>query len=351
MKKILAVIGARPQFIKHAPMELELSKYMEVVTVHTGQHYDTNMSAVFFEELKMKEPRYLLQVGSARHGKQTGQMMIELEQVVEAEKPDAVLVYGDTNSTLAGALVASKLHIPVIHIEAGLRSFNRDMPEEINRVLTDHVSALLFAPTVRAVENLSKEGITHSVHLSGDVMADMVQIARKIIQNPPIVHPYYLVTLHRPYNTDDPVRLSQILDALNGLDHPVVFAMHPRTRHKLLAEGVDPGHWENVSIIEPLSYFDSIAHQAYAEAVITDSGGVQKEAYLLGKKCITIRPETEWVETLEHGWNTLVFEDLDALNQALKQHPGYYQADLYGSGQASVEISAIIKEFLNFPIK
>lgn len=347
MKKILAVIGARPQFIKHAPMELALQDLVQIETVHTGQHYDANMSAIFFHELKMKEPRYLLQVGSANHGKQTGQMMIELEEVMLHEKPDAVLVYGDTNSTLAGALVAAKLHIPVIHIEAGLRSFNREMPEEINRVLTDHISNLLFAPTPTAIKNLAQEGIRQHVHLSGDVMGDMVQIARKIIKRPNVDQPYYFVTVHRPYNTDNPERLLSLLNTLNSLEHLVIFAMHPRTRQKLLAHGTDFAAWDNIQIIDPLSYFDSISYQAFSEAIITDSGGVQKEAYLLKKKCVTIRPETEWIETLEHGWNTLVFQDLSVLPRVLALHPGEYFPDLYGTGSAAKEIAATLLAFFH----
>ncbi|MCB9222388.1 MAG: UDP-N-acetylglucosamine 2-epimerase (non-hydrolyzing) [Ignavibacteria bacterium] len=347
MKSLLAVIGARPQFIKHAPMELALMQKLEVVTVHTGQHYDHNMSAVFFDELKMQKPKYQLQVGSASHGRQTGQMMQELEAVMEREHPGAVLVYGDTNSTLAGALVAAKMHIPVIHIEAGLRSFNRDMPEEINRVITDHVSDLLFAPTDVAIDNLAQEGITNNVYRCGDIMRDAIRIARDLISEPAPDQPYYFVTLHRPYNTDDPERLQDILQMLNQLDLTVVFAMHPRTKNHLVEQDYDFAGLPNVTIIDPVSYFDCIAYQVCAEAVITDSGGMQKEAYMLGKKCITIRPETEWVETLEHGWNTLVYDDLSALALALKNKPGLHQDDLYGDGRAAEEIAGVIKEFMD----
>lgn len=352
MKKIIAVIGARPQFIKHAPLELALRKYFSVVTIHTGQHYDHNMSNVFFTQLNISQPHYMLQIGSHNHGVQTGKMMVEIEPIVEQEKPDAILVYGDTNSTLAGALIGSKLHIPVFHLEAGLRSFNRTMPEEVNRILTDHVSSLLFAPTDQAIKNLSAEGISKNVHQSGDVMIDILNRVSQpgMLKHPfPEVDSYYLATIHRPYNTDDMTRMNTLLDIFNGLDSKVMFAIHPRTRNILLKNNADLGRYANISFLDPLSYMDNVAAMNFAKAVITDSGGMQKEAYALRKLCITVRSETEWTETTGGGWNTLVFDDLNQIPAVLKTSPDQsaYRSNVYGDGQASEEIAAIINQYLN----
>jgi UDP-GlcNAc3NAcA epimerase len=346
MKKIIAIIGARPQFIKHAPLEMALKKYFQTITIHTGQHYDAQMSHVFFTELGMSPPQYLLQVGSHQHGKQTGLMMIEIENIISDEKPDAVLVYGDTNSTLAGALVASKLHIPIIHIEAGLRSFNREMPEEINRILTDQVSSLLFVPTEGAIQNLKNEGITEGVILSGDVMRDAINLAQQFVKKPPFDHPYYLATIHRPYNTDEKERLTDVLKALNTLDLPVLFPIHPRTKANMNRWAMPVTGFPNITFSEPVSYFDLINLQTHASAVITDSGGIQKEAYWLKKKCVTLRSETEWVETLEQGWNTLVFSDLKEIQTAIKKPVGAYISDLYGKDHVSEDIATAIYEWI-----
>jgi len=346
VKKILAVIGARPQFIKHAPIELAFKGKITLVSVHTGQHYDDNMSRIFFDELKMSKPQYMLQIGSSGHGIQTGKMMIELEPIILAEKPDAVLVYGDTNSTLAGALVASKLNIPVIHLEAGLRSFNREMPEEINRVLTDHVSNLLLVPTTQAIDNLKKEGITDNVYLTGDVMCDMVLLAKERLNNEKPISPYCYVTIHRPYNTDDKNRLSAVLIALEKLPCKVKFALHPRTAHKMEDFGLRLSNYDNIEFLPPVSYFDNIQLQANAEVVITDSGGIQKEAYLLKRKCITIRTETEWVETLVNDWNELAYDKLDSLETLINKKPGAYTEGIYGDGKAAEQIAAIILKHL-----
>lgn len=346
MKKIIAIIGARPQFIKHAPLEMALRKYFQTITIHTGQHYDAQMSHVFFTELGMSPPQYLLQVGSHQHGKQTGLMMIEIENIISDEKPDAVLVYGDTNSTLAGALVASKLHIPIIHIEAGLRSFNREMPEEINRILTDQVSSLLFVPTEGAIQNLKNEGITEGVILSGDVMRDALNLAQQFVKKPPFDHPYYLATIHRPYNTDEKERLTDVLEALNTLDLPVLFPIHPRTKANMNRWAMPVTDSPNITFSEPVSYFDLINLQTHASAVITDSGGIQKEAYWLKKKCVTLRSETEWVETLEQGWNTLVFNDLKEIQTAIKTPVGAYISDLYGKDHISEDIAEAIYEWI-----
>lgn len=344
---IVAIIGARPQFIKHAPIELAIKKEFTITTIHTGQHYDENMSKVFFEQLKMSTPKYMLSVGSHGHGIQTGIMMEKIEPILLAEKPAAVIVYGDTNSTLAGALVAAKLHIPIIHIEAGLRSFNRKMPEEVNRVLTDHISSLLIAPTQKAVEHLKQEGIEKNVFHTGDIMCDMVHLAKEVIKDTSSNSAtYYYATIHRPYNTDDNQRLLAILSVFNSLKHPVKFSLHPRTKKKIIEIGKTESDFPNIEFLDPVSYFDNIKLQKESQAIITDSGGIQKEAYVLKKQCITLRPETEWVETLQNGWNQLVFEDISNLEKYLNQKPGIYEENIYGDGNAAVEIKEIILNFL-----
>lgn len=347
MKKILSVVGARPQFIKHAPMQLQLQKQAKALTIHTGQHYDENMSAIFFNELNMPKPDYLFNIGGSKpQGEQTGIMMTEIEQVCMTEKPDALLVYGDTNSTLAAALVAAKMHIPQIHIEAGLRSYNRDMPEEINRIVADEFAYMLFCPTDNAIENLKKEGITHErIFRSGDVMCDMVRLMQPRVTRP-YQEPYYFATIHRPYNTDDAARLQEILTVMNQLPHRVVFSIHPRTVARLTAFGLSTDDFPNIRFIPPQSYSDSIAHQQFAECVITDSGGMQKEAYILQKQCITLRSETEWTETLVNGWNTLVFEHLNELPAVLQRSPGAYIPGIYGEGHAAEEITELILKHL-----
>jgi len=348
MKKILAIIGARPQFIKHAPIELAFKGRLNLVSIHTGQHYDENMSKIFFDQLGMSKPSYTLQVGSSAHGTQTGRMMVEIEPIVQNEKPDAVLVYGDTNSTLAGALVASKLNIPIIHLEAGLRSYNRQMPEEINRVLTDHLSSLLLVPTTLAVENLKREGITNNVFLTGDVMCDMVMMAQQQSSNKDAhSDPYCFVTIHRPYNTDNREQLKAILDALQKLSIPVKFALHPRTKQKMTDFGLVPEHYTNIKFLDPLSYFDNIRMMTNSLAIITDSGGIQKEAYLLKVRCVTIRTETEWIETLKNNWNELAFDKLDSLENIIFTKPGAYTEGIYGDGKAAHQITDIILKHLN----
>lgn len=337
MNKIVVVIGARPQFIKHAPVEIVLKNAFQVVSVHTGQHYDTNMSDVFFKELGMTEPAYKLNVGSHTHGKQTAMMLESIEEILEQEMPDGVLIYGDTNSTLAAALAASKMHIPVIHVEAGLRSFNKKMPEEVNRILTDHVSKILFAPTQPAVDNLRAENINEGVYMVGDVMADAVLLAHKYAKKE-IDGEYILMTIHRPYNTDNKERLSEILMVINNIGKKVIFPIHPRTSNLMNKFGLDKCNFHNIDFIEPQSYFSNIGLLKHAICLITDSGGMQKEAYMVKTQCITIRSETEWVETLENGWNTLVFHDLDRVQEILKKSPGEYNHGLYGEGDASTRI-------------
>lgn len=344
--KIIAIIGARPQFIKHAPMEIAAKGKVDLISVHTGQHYDDNMSKVFFDQLHMSPPKYMLEVGSHGHGVQTGRMMIELEDILLQEEPDAVIVYGDTNSTLAGALVASKLSIPVIHVEAGLRSYNKSMPEEINRICTDHVSSILLAPVTQAVDCLAKEGITGNVHLVGDVMADMVRIALEedILYEREDRKSYYFATIHRPYNTDEKERLEAVLDAFNALSYPVYFAIHPRTTSRMEVFDLRRENFPNIRFLDPQSYFENLNYIENARAVITDSGGIQKEAYLLKTKCVTVRSETEWTETLKGGWNTLVFDRLSELPEVIEIEPAEYDPEVYGDRKAARKIWKLIVE-------
>lgn len=346
MKKIAIIIGARPQFIKHAALEINLKEGFNVVTIHTGQHYDKNMSDIFFKELDIAQPTHMLNIGSGDHGDQTGRMLIKIEEIIKQERPDILLVYGDTNSTLAGALVAVKLNIPVAHVEAGLRSYNKSMPEEVNRILTDHASSFLFCPTATAVANLKQEGINANVFNVGDVMVDMIRITKEqnILTRSSDYEQYYFGTIHRPYNTDDLDRLMDIIRVFNGLDKPVKFAVHPRTLHKLTQSGVNRAQFKNIRFLEPVSYFESLQLQYNAKTIITDSGGVQKEAYVLGKKCITLRSETEWPETLIGGWNTLIFDDLNLIVQALNTLPRDHTANAYGDGYASQKIVNYLKD-------
>lgn len=349
-KTILSVVGARPQFIKHAPIQFLLRKHYNALTLHTGQHYDYKMSEVFFNELNIDKPNFIFEldtVNSQNQGAQTAQIMIFIEKVCLKVIPDALLVYGDTNSTLAGAIVAAKLQIPIIHIEAGLRSFNRSMPEEVNRIIADEFSYLLFCPTSLAISNLQKEGIEHDrIFLCGDVMIDTLRMIKPKIRRLHI-DDYYFATIHRPYNTDSETRLIDILNVLNSLDKIVIFPIHPRTKNRLSFFGVkDFSIYKNIVFIDPVSYLESISYQNFSSCVITDSGGVQKEAYALKKKCITIRTETEWSETLKNGWNSLAFDDLSKIKYLIQEKPGQYIENLYGDGNASDSIVNIIKRFI-----
>jgi len=323
--KVATIVGARPQFIKAAPVSRELRQQHTEVLIHTGQHYDDTMSAIFFRELEIPTPDYNLGVGSGAHGQQTGAMLARIEEVLLAEQPDWMLVYGDTNSTLAGALAAAKLHIPVAHIEAGLRSFNRRMPEEINRVLTDHVSTLLFCPTQTAVDNLAAEGITQGAHLVGDVMHEALLWAAERARAQSIIleqlglgeKGYLLATVHRAENTDDPARLRAILDAFAALDEPIVFPIHPRTQARIEALNLK-SKIENLKSIPPVGYLDMVQLEQSARMILTDSGGIQKEAYWLGVPCVTLRDETEWVETVQTGWNVLVGAETERIVMTVK---------------------------------
>jgi UDP-GlcNAc3NAcA epimerase len=344
--KIASVVGARPQFIKAAPLDRELRRLCTHLLIHTGQHYDYSMSAIFFEELHIPEPDYNLGVGSASHGQQTGEMLIRIEETLQRESPDCVVVYGDTNSTLAGALAAAKLHLPVAHVEAGLRSFDRRMPEEINRVLTDHLADVLFCPTDTARSNLSHEGISQGVFNFGDVMYDAVLQNLDVLDSPPSlpsslgIEPgsYLLVTVHRPANTDQDEHLLRILDVLGETQDEVIFPAHPRTSKALARLGREVP--SNVRMVEPVSYVNMLKLEKNARLILTDSGGMQKEAYFLGVPCVTLREETEWVETVEAGWNVLVGASKDRILQAVRGfHPEGERPDVFGDGRASERIA------------
>ncbi len=353
----MTIVGARPQFIKAAPLCRALSRKHRSILVHTGQHYDRSLSQQFFDQMGIPRPDYNLEVGSSGHGQQTGQMLQRLEPVMQRVRPHLVVVLGDTNSTLAGALAASKLHIPLAHIEAGMRSFNRNMPEEINRVVADHLSDISFCSTDTAVENLKREGITRRVYLVGDIMVDALKnflprpqdIDRLLSKYSLPPEGYLLATIHRAENTDDRRRLAEIVSAFLGSPWPVVFPAHPRTLKMLgrfrLLKPIQAGR--QVRIISPLGYVESLALQSRARAVVTDSGGIQKEAYILGTPCLTIRQETEWVETLNTGWNRLVPADRKKILSAIgrirkpRAHPR-----LYGDGRTAQRIAGILGRLL-----
>lgn len=381
--KIITIVGARPQFIKAAAVTRAIQRYnkrcpskqkLQEILVHTGQHYDYLMDKVFFEELELPKPDYHLGVGSGSHARQTGIMLEKIEAVLQKEKPEVVMVYGDTNSTLSGALAAAKLNIPVAHVEAGLRSYNRTMPEEINRLLTDHLSAFLFCPTDQAVRNLFKEGIkeggTRKVKNVGDVMYDSIlyysnQAERKstifrdlglftpnsvrAIHELPVLRTqnYYLATLHRAENTDDPKRLESILKALNeiGKNTPVVLPLHPRTK-KMIETYHLFSEFKNIKFIEPVSYLNMLKLEKNAKAILTDSGGIQKEAYWLGVPCLTLREETEWVETIKKNCNVLVGADGKRIVSEVKKlklrRNKRGATENYGDGKAGEKIVKIL---------
>lgn len=355
--KIVTVVGARPQFVKAATVSAAIALQqsaaagLEEVMVHTGQHYDPNMSQVFFDELKVPRPKYNLAVGSGSHGAMTGKMLGALEQILVDEKPDWLLVYGDTNSTLAGSLAAAKLHVPVCHVEAGLRSFDKGMPEEVNRILTDHVSTLLLCPTRTAIANLKNEGVTSGVHHVGDVMYDAAlmfarvagpaaQVLVRYELNPKA---FALATVHRAENTDDPARLEGIVTALSNLasgECPVLLPLHPRTRATLKRLGMEPLLERNPALktVEPVPFLDMIVLEQQAKLILTDSGGVQKEAYFQRVPCVTLRDQTEWVETVEAGWNQLAGADRARIEQAAASAKPGRVIDEYGDGNAAGKV-------------
>ncbi|HBX53153.1 MAG: UDP-N-acetylglucosamine 2-epimerase [Bacteroidetes bacterium RIFOXYA12_FULL_35_11] len=349
--KLITIIGARPQFIKAATVSriIAATDGIEEIIVHTGQHYDANMSEIFFEELNIPKPKYNLEVGSGQHGAQTGAMLIKIEEVLLKEKPDAVLIYGDTNSTLAGAFAAVKLHIPIAHVEAGLRSFNRRMPEEINRIAADSISDILFAPTQTAINNLKNEGLEKQTVYSGDVMYDSVLYYKKMIlanqehykTNIPN-SPYFLATIHRAENTDNPENLKKIFAAFGKTDKPILLPIHPRTKKIITDKFELPS---NVSIINPVGYLEMLSLVIHSDKVLTDSGGLQKEAFFLDKPCITMREETEWVETLENGWNCIAGADTEKILAGINTpDPVIERGNHFGDGKAAEKIVALIKE-------
>jgi UDP-N-acetylglucosamine 2-epimerase len=349
--RVLSVIGARPQFVKAALLSAELAQRgIDEILVHTGQHYDREMSDVFFEELRLPVPAHYLNVGSGGHGMQTGEMLKRLEPVVQREEPDWVLVYGDTNSTLAGALVAAKLHVPVAHVEAGLRSFNRAMPEEINRVVADHVADLLLVPNENAAKQLAQEGVTRGVRVVGDLMVDLaMQAAAQIPARPPVLdrfgvkpREYYVATIHRASNTDDRPTFRRLLEGLRAADRPVVFPVHPRTREIASQEGAGDG--DNLMLCEPLPYAQMLALLSQSAALFTDSGGLQKEAFVLKVPCVTLREETEWIETLEDGWNVLAGSDAAKIAAASRRPVPMRQGTPYGDGHAARNIVEALQE-------
>jgi UDP-GlcNAc3NAcA epimerase len=374
--KVVSVVGARPQFIKAAPVIRAAQRAgVEHLLVHTGQHYDRLMSDVFFEELDLPPPKHALGVGSGSHGAQTAAMMQRLDPILVAEAPDWVLVYGDTNSTIAAALTSAKLGMPVAHIEAGLRSFNRSMPEEINRVVSDHVSTVLFCPSLAAIQNLSAEGFNavlaqgalvepdtipaidaptpdQPVVLNcGDVMYDSILMYNSSGQRSEAIaalglepREYYLVTIHRAGNSDSSEVLARLISILSQLDKPVVFPVHPRTAARLRDDGIRMS--ADIRLIDPLGYFDMLSIERSAAAIVTDSGGVQKEAFYFGVPCITLRDETEWVETVSTGWNVLVGADVEnALHAIRGARPGQDGASPYGTGRAAETIVRFLGRF------
>ena len=346
--KIITIIGARPQFIKSSIVSKAIKKNSELeeILIHTGQHFDTNMSKIFFEQFQMQEPLYNLNINNKSHGEMTGLMLYEIEKILKIEKPQGLLVYGDTNSTLAGSLAAVKLNIPIFHVEAGLRSYNRLMPEETNRVLTDHVSSLLFCPTENAVNILKKEGIKDGVIYSGDVMYDLfINQRNNIINNK---KPFVLATIHRPTNTDNPEILNDIIEAFEEINSTikVILPLHPRTKKRIKELGVST----KFKTIPPLSYKEMINHLINAELVITDSGGLQKEAFFSKTKCITIRTETEWVELIDSGVNMLCNSSkkdiCKAFNKMLLKKCDF-SPKFYGKGEAAIKIVKNISTFFD----
>lgn len=362
--KVLTVVGARPQFVKAAAVSRVIRSRVQEVLVHTGQHYDNNMSDIFFSELQIPKPDYNLGIGSGSHAKQTADMLVALEEVMIKEKPDAVLVYGDTNSTLAGALAAVKIHIPVIHVEAGLRSFNTYMPEEINRILTDRISSLLFCPTQTAVDNLRAEGVEKNVFDIGDVMCDAIKFysgefmraepeeylkkLEPIVDNGATVKDkWYLATIHRAENTDEAWKIQNILNAFEMLDYPVVFPVHPRTKG-LVRQLNEKNHYKNTLFCEPMSYKSMLYFLNNAQKAVTDSGGLQKEAYILKVPCVTVRDQTEWVETLNGNWNILASPDTADIVKKVRDTiiDGEAHREYYGDGTAASKmLNKILEKF------
>lgn len=355
--KIVTVVGARPQFVKSSIVSQKLKeKNIEEIYIHTGQHYDENMSDIFFKELKIAKPKYNLHIGSGSHGEQTGKMIIEIEKVLLKEKPDGILLYGDTNSTLAGAIVASKLHLPIFHVEGGVRTHDMNMPEEVNRVMTDHVSTIIFSPTYLGMQELKREGLIEKGINSGDVMLDRLL---ETVNNYNITEDffdknnlekenYYLLTIHRPYNVDNKERLERILDILNKLDKKVIFPIHPRTKSKMREFDLLEENYKNIDFRSPLGYEEMMQYVRYSVGVLTDSGGLQKEACFLKRKCITIYEHTGWKELEENGnlyvWNSLAEKELKEYLK--KEIQNDFIQEKFGDGKASEVIVDKIWNYL-----
>ncbi|MCL4417463.1 MAG: UDP-N-acetylglucosamine 2-epimerase (non-hydrolyzing) [Actinobacteria bacterium] len=346
--KIATVVGSRPQFIKMAPVSKVIRKNFKELIIHTGQHYDYEMDRIFFEELDIPLSDYYLGVGSGTHGYQTGEMLKRIEEILINEKPDFVLVYGDTNSTLAGALAGAKLGIKVAHVEAGLRSFDKSMPEEINRVITDHCSNILFCPTKTAVKNLNREGINDGAYLTGDVMVDSLLHNKEIAESKSGIleklelksNEYIVATIHRASNTDRKEKLDKIVNSFCELGETIIFPIHPRTEKYLKEYGLFDKLRASVRLTKPLGYLDFLKLMIHAKKIVTDSGGIQKEAYILKVPCITLRENTEWVETVEDGWNVLVSVDKENIRRAIHQfQPSLSNhKEIFGNGSAAKEI-------------
>ncbi len=344
--KIMQIVGARPQFVKLAPLSrLVREKHREVI-VHSGQHYDQQMNEVFFQELGIAAPDHHLEAGNTQDLYQIADILTKLEPVMKAEAPDVVIVYGDTNTTLAAALVAARMGYPVAHVEAGLRSFNRSMPEETNRVLTDHLAQILLVPTQTALQNAQHEGLGDKCHVVGDIMVDSLKLGIELAQKlaadelDPSCSGYWLLTLHRPYNVDDKANLGKILDGLDTLGHRIIFPVHPRTAKILAQEAA--GRWKHIEFTGPRSYLRFLKLMHGADKVITDSGGIQKEAYVLKKPCVTLRTETEWTETVTSGWNLLLPTESGSFPAGIARFtPPVTHPDLYGEGVASKILSVI----------
>lgn len=355
--KIVTIVGARPQFVKSSIVSQKLKeKNIEEIYIHTGQHYDENMSDIFFKELKIDRPKYNLHIGSGKHGEQTGKMIIEIEKVLLSEKPDGVLLYGDTNTTLAGAIVASKLHLPIFHVEGGIRTHDMKMPEEINRIITDHVSTLIFSATYLGMEELKKEGLIEKGINSGDVMLDRLletvnsyKISENFFENNNLEKEnYYLLTMHRPYNVDNKERLEKILEILNRLNKKIIFPIHPRTRVKMKEFNLLENNYVNIDFRNPLGYKEMIQYMKYSCGILTDSGGLPKEACFLGKKCIVIYEHAVWKELEDTKW-TYIWDNLiekELVEKLNKEKSKVNILEIFGNGKASEKISSSIYRYL-----
>ncbi|NIA23180.1 MAG: UDP-N-acetylglucosamine 2-epimerase (non-hydrolyzing) [Proteobacteria bacterium] len=357
MNKIVHIVGARPQFIKMTPLYNALRESVDQVIIHTGQHYDFDMSDIFFDELNIPEPDYNLEIGSGKHGEQTAKIITRLEEKLMKEKPSLIIVYGDTDSTLGAAIASSKLNFPIVHVESGVRSFNRKMPEETNRIVTDRVADIHFAPTKTAVNNLNKEGINRFVYNTGDIMYDILKMNLTKIEHKKALlqqynlneGKYILVTVHREANTEKD-NLEKIISALSQIEEPVVFPLHPRTKKKLVQYNLlyKLIGRRNMQIINPVGYVEMLILEKFSRLIVTDSGGIQKEAYIIGVPCITLREETEWVKTVDDGWNILVGNDADKLLKAVKEfHPRGRRKNIFGDGNSAINMKKIIIAYLN----